>query len=116
MVHKLFYVTSYRMECFAVNGPNADILVCGSSEGTVYFVTLPELNCLRIVDVTANGAVRSLKFSEGIYLLMPFCSSCYFLTYFCLDNQYLMIGSQNGTLSICVDVGKTAVEAQPSMI
>ena len=88
------------MECFAVNGSNAEVLVCGSSEGHLFFMLLPELQCIRIVDLTANGAIRSLRFSEGIWALSGFRS---YLQYF-VDSQYLMIGSQNGTFSICVDV------------
>ena len=53
------------MECFASNGSNGEVLVFGSSEGHLYFMLLPELQCLRIVDLTANGAIRSLRFSEG---------------------------------------------------
>lgn len=50
-----------------MNGPNADVLVCGGNDGKIYFLDVASLAFIRVLDVSANGAVKTLRFSDGMH-------------------------------------------------
>eukprot|EP01041_Mallomonas_annulata_P003576 gene3576-7109_t len=80
--HKLRIEVPVRIECLAVNG-TGNVLVCGLSDGRLSLRTLWDLQEQHVLDVTAHGAIRFLRFTE--------------------DVQFLLVGSEDGTMSICTD-------------
>ena len=92
------------------------VLITGSSHGLLSFREIWSLQELYSIDMNESGAIRSLAFTEG----KSGPSFCTALTrtsarnagaYFLLlcswstraDQQYLLIGSEDGTFSIATD-------------
>jgi len=80
--HRTSVVVSHRIECMAVNG-TGNVLVCGLSDGMITLRTLWDLHERSSVDVREHGRISCLRFTD--------------------DYQFLMVGSADGTLSICTD-------------
>lgn len=72
-----------EITCFAVNG-SSDILICGRADGAIEFRGLFTLDVLaERTELCVYGGIRCLRFSR--------------------DQQFLFVGSGNGSLSVCAD-------------